>query len=81
MLVRPLMTNLQMTVRDDCAAATYSYRSPPSVYESSHPIPVEGLGGVSLWIDVCHPPPQLPASEIKQTFLAANLACLLAFER
>ena len=37
--------------------------------------------GVELWTDVCHPlPPQLPASEIKQTFFSTNLVCLLAFE-
>ena len=31
--------------------------------------------------DVHHPPRQLLASEIKQTFLSTNLACILAFER
>ena len=38
---------------------------------------------VSLWTDVCHPPPtpQLLASEIKQSFLSTSLACLLAFEQ
>lgn len=34
---------------------------------------------VSLWTDVHHTPPQLPASESKQIFLSSNLACLLAF--
>ena len=36
-----------------------------------------GQGRVSLWTDVCHHPPQLLASEIKQFFLSTNLACLL----
>ena len=53
---------------------------PPSVYKTSCPTGSQGgWWGVSLWTDVCHPPPQLPASEIKQTFLSTNLACLLAF--
>ena len=38
-------------------------------------------GGLGLWTDVRHPPlPQLPASEVKQTFLSTNLGYLLAFE-
>ena len=41
----------------------------------------EGERGVGLWTDVCHPYAQLPATEIKQTFLSTNLACLLAFEQ
>ena len=38
-------------------------------------------GVFGLWTDVCHPlpPTQLPASEIKQTSLSTDLACLLAF--
>ena len=43
-----------------------------------------GRGGhgesACLWTHAHHPPPQLTASEIKQTFLSPNLACLLAFE-
>ena len=78
MPVTPQMTNLKMTVRDDCAVDACSPL--PTLYKSSHPLLLRG-GGVSLWTDVCHPPPcQLLASEIKQTFLSTNLACLLAFE-
>ena len=38
------------------------------------------MGGVGPYIDVHHPPRQLLASEIKQTFLSTNLACILDFE-
>ena len=80
MVVRPLMTNLKMTVRDDC---TVSACSPPppthSVCKSSHPLFVRG-GEVCLCTDVFNPSLQLLASEIKQTSLSNNLACLLAFE-
>ena len=52
MLVRPLMTNLKMTVLF-LHVAHLSH----SVYKSSHPL----LGGwaaegVGLWTDVCHSP-------------------------
>ena len=55
--------------------------TPDSVYNSSHPLPVREAGSQPL--DRCPPPPQpqLPASEIKQTFLSTNLASLLAFEQ
>ena len=55
---------------------------PYSVYKCSHPLLASR--GVCLWTDVCHSPRhpcQLLASEIKQTFLPANLPCLLAFNR
>ena len=79
MLVRPLMNNLKMTVRYDCAVSACN-PSPDSIYENSHPLL---WTDVSLWTDVCHPSPtpQLLASEIKQTFFSTNLACLLAFEQ
>ena len=80
MLVRPLMTDLKTTVRDDHAISAYRSPHPNSVYKRSHPLLI-GVGGVGLWTDVCHPPaPQLPVSEIKQTFLSTTLPCLLAFE-
>ena len=41
---------------------------------------IRPLTPVGLWTGVGHSPSQLPASEIKQTFLSSNLACLLAFE-
>ena len=74
MLVRPLMTNCKMIVRDVSACSP----PPHSIHKCSHSLLVSG--GVGLWTDVCQPPPRLPASEIKQTFLSTNLACLLAFE-
>ena len=44
MLVRPVMTNLKMTVRDDCAAS--ACKLPYSVYKSSPPQPPLVVGGV-----------------------------------
>ena len=55
---------------------------PPPVYKSSCPTGCQP-GGAGFWTD-SHPNPprfQLLASEIKQTFLSTNLACLLAFEQ
>ena len=78
MLVRPLMTDSKMTVREDCAVSACN-PFPHSIYKSSHPLLV-GAGSQSL---DRYPPPspsQLAASEIKQTFLSTNLACLLTFE-
>ena len=72
MLVRPLMTNCKMIVRDVSACSP----PPHSIHKCSHSLLVSG--GVGLGTDVCQPPPRLPASEIKQTFLSTNLACLLA---
>ena len=56
MLLRPLMTNLKMTVGEDCAVSTCS--PPPPVYKSSHPL----LGvGWSRLLGRCPPPsPNLP---------------------
>ena len=70
-LVRPLMTNLKMTVRFDWTVFC-GYPLP-----HTHTLSIKALtaclsrvGEVSLWTDIHHlPPPQLPASEIKQTFL------------
>ena len=76
MLVRLPMTNLKMTVRADYAVSVCSQTlfcikaSPPAC---------QGVG-ISLWTDVCPPPhPPVASSEIKQTFLATNRACLLTF--
>ena len=76
-LVRPPMTNLKVTVRTDCAISACS-QPPTSVYKRSYPPVARGWGEVSLWTDVCPPPAQLPASEIKQTFLPTDLVCLVA---
>ena len=51
--VRPLMTNLKMTIKTDCAVSAYS-TPVTSVYKGSCPTGWSG-GGVGLWIDVCHP--------------------------
>ena len=82
MLVRPLMTNFKVTVRDDYAVSACSSSTKDSVYKSFHPLLVVGEErGVGLWTHVRHLYAQLPASGIKQTFLSTNLACLLAFEQ
>ena len=70
--VRPLMTNLKMTVRADCAVSAYS-TTITSVYKGSGPTGFQwrgsGFGSMSAT-----PTAQLPESEIKQTFLSTNLA-------
>ena len=76
MLVRPHMTNLKMTIRVDSTVS--AWRLLPQSMKESHPrLP---MGGRGLWTDVS-PNPQLPASEIKQTFLSTNLAHLLTSEQ
>jgi len=50
--VRPLMTNLKMTVRAYCAVSAYS-TTITSVYKGSGPTGFQWRG-VGLWIDVCH---------------------------
>ena len=77
MLLRPLMINLKMTIRDDCAVSARWPLLSESVHKSSHSLLV-GAGG-SLPLDRHHPL-QFLASEIKQTLLPTNLACLLGFE-
>ena len=64
MLVRPLMTNLKMTVLF-LHVAHLSH----SVYKSSHPLLGEWAAeGVGLWTDVCHPPqPLLRFSSVAQS--------------
>ena len=49
--------------------------SPTSVYKSLCPPCLCGeVGVVSLWTDVCYPPLQLLAPEIKQAFFSTDLA-------
>ena len=76
-LVRPLMT----TPEEDCQhwRGCFCLEPPPSVYKGSCPV-VARAGRQPLDRDQLsfH---QLPASEIKQTFLSFNLAWLLAFEQ
>ena len=75
------MTNIRMTVRDDCAVCW----SPllPSIKTLVHWLLV-GERGVSLQTEV--PPPHsshyshLLASKTRQTFLFTSLASLLTFE-
>ena len=78
MLVRPLMTNLKMTVRDDCAVSACC--PSPTLLVNAF-TPYLSWWAVGLWTVVYHPPSQLLASEIRQTFLSTNPAYLLAFER
>ena len=49
---------------------------PQPIKSLAHWLSVRGVG---LWTGST-PPPRLPASKIKQTFLSTNLASLLAFE-
>ena len=52
----------------------------PALCIKLSPSACHGVGGVGHWTDVHHPSHQLLASEIKQTLLSTNLACILAFE-
>ena len=69
MLVKPLMTNLKMTVMANSAVSACSptHLPPPSsVYKSSCPTGCQRVEGVGLWTNVHHYHPQVPAAEIKQ---------------
>ena len=93
MLVRPLMTNLKLTVRDDyavCACSNPSHHH--SVFRSSpHPLLVGGGGvvgrggwsrGESAFGQMSVTLPDSSCQHVnKQTFLSTNLACLSAFEQ
>ena len=79
-LVRALIANLKMTVGGDCAVSAYSHRPPLSIKALTLFL-WRGWGESAFGQMSATLPPQLPASEIKQTFLSTNLACLLAFER
>ena len=80
-LVRPQMTNLKMTLRDDCAVSPCSAPSPtPSVKALTPAYWGGGGGGRTLDRSLAPSPYQVPAPEMKQTFPFTNLACLLAFE-
>ena len=76
-LVSLPMTNLKLTVRADCAVSACCLLFQP--IKALAPLVVSG-GGISLWIDI-HSPRQLPASEIKETFLFSKVACFLVFEQ
>ena len=66
MVVRPVMTNLKMTIRHDCAVSACNH--PPhtlsikvltlSLWAGWREL--QGQGRVGLWTDVCHPPPAPP---------------------
>ena len=73
--VRPLMTNLKVTVRADCAVSAHS-TTITSVYKGSCPTGWSG-GGSGFGSMSATPTPQLLESEIKQTFLFTNLTWLL----
>ena len=79
MQVRPPVTNLKMTVTADCPVPACS-----PLLLSIKPLAQLVTGG--SWESAfgqtsALPCPQLPASEIKQTFLSTSLGCLLAFEQ
>ena len=79
------MTNLKITVRDYYAVSAWSPRHhpPPPLDAIMLSLPASQHG----WdrpLERCRPSsprPQWPASDIKQTSLSTNLACLLAFEQ
>ena len=73
------MTHLKKTVRDDCAVSVYS---PPPLLSIKALAPLVASEGGELAFGQMSVilPSQLLASEIKQTFLSTNLACLVAFE-
>ena len=77
MLVKPLMTNLKMTIRDDCAVLLVT-----PILSIKALIPcLSGVGGELAFGQMSTMlPPQLLASEIKQPFPSTDLACLLASE-
>ena len=77
MLARPLMTSLNMTIRDDSVVSACSHPPLLSIKVRAHLACVGRGWVVSLWTDVCYLPLQLLAPEIKQAFLSTNLA----FER
>ena len=74
MLVRPFMTNLKMTIVSACNphTPTTTRAHAHSVYKSSHSLFVSGeeLAFGQMSATISRPPPQLLASEIKQTFLS-----------
>ena len=74
LLVRPLMTKMKMTVRDDCAiSACNLLRAPPG---PPHTLSIKALTpclsgagwGVSLWTDVHHPSPTVASNWNKLSF-------------
>ena len=84
-LVRPLMTSVMTTVRNDCAVSACKSHHPlphNSVYKSSYPL-LDRVGGrwrVGLWTDVCHPS-HSPVAGIWDKANSPNLACWLVFEQ
>ena len=81
MLVRPLMTNWRWLLVMTVLFLHVIPLSAPATLSIKALTPCLSWGGVSLCTNVHHPPPpQVTASEKKQTFLSTNLACLLAFE-
>ena len=88
MLVRPQMTEFKMTVRDDGAVSAVGppipSPHPPRIKFLAPWLPKGGesaFGQTSATLHTSSPASQLLASDIEQTFLSTNLACLLAFEQ
>ena len=76
-LTRPPRINLKMTVRADCAVFEHSSLSLSIKALIPCSSGMVGAGAGSWPLDRCPPSPtpsQLPASEIKQTFLSPNLS-------
>ena len=78
MLLRPPMVSVKLIVRADCAVS--ACRTFLLSIKALAPLTVSD-GRVGLWTNVHLPTaPHLPPSDIKQTFLFTNLACLLDFQ-
>ena len=81
MLVRPLVTNLKMTVRTACAVSSCSPFPQPTEALAHW---LSGLGVVGSQPLDRRPLPLLPlvaGIKIKQAFFSTNLASLMAFEQ
>ena len=75
-LVRSPMTNLKTTVRADCTVSACS-PLPQPIKALAFSLSGGGGGCESAFGQMSTLPSQLLASEMKQTFLSTNLACLL----
>ena len=74
MLVRPLMANLKMTVREDCAVSALDIPPPPPTLSINAVTYCLSRGKVAFEQMSTTLLAQWPATEINQTFLYTKLA-------
>ena len=74
MLVRPLMANLKMTVRDDCTVSALDIPPPHPILSVNAVTHCLSRGKSAFEQMSTTLLTQLPATEIKQTFLYTKLA-------